>query len=98
MIDHTNCDHPKTRKDRAACRKAKGAGKVHTAALGAAKDINRKAKVLNGPKSFAEANEPGNIDHDTLDDRIREAKRRPKASPVVVRRAEDFLDIDREEG
>ena len=42
---------------RAACRKAQGLGKVHKAAQGAARDINRKVKVLNGPKSLAEANE-----------------------------------------
>ena len=26
MIDHTNCDHPRTSKDRAACRRARGKG------------------------------------------------------------------------
>lgn len=95
MIDHTNCAHPKTKKDRAACRKAQGAGKVHTAS---GESAPRAAKVPTKTLTWEEANATGNIDHDTLDDRIRAAKRKPKASPVVVRRAEDFLDIDKEEG
>lgn len=86
MTSHANCAHPATKKDRSACRKAQGAGKVHTASGRLSDAKPRAQKVPAGPKSFAEANELGNIDHETLDDRIRDAKRRPTASPVKVSR------------
>lgn len=79
-IDHSKCDHPSTKKDRSACRKAQGAGKVHTSAGEAPAKPKKAAKVL----TWGEANAIGQVDHETLDDRIRESKKRPKASPVKV--------------
>lgn len=81
MTSHANCAHPSTKAGRAACRKANG----HTpTSRGASSTPAAPRKVAGGPKSLAEANEVGNIDHDTLDDRIRASRRRPTASPVKV--------------
>lgn len=83
MTSHANCAHEATKAGRAACRKANG--HVPTTRQGAFTAPRKAAK--GGPKSLAEANEVGNIDASTLDDRIRDAKRRPKAGPVKVTKA-----------
>lgn len=85
MTSHANCNHPATKKDRSACRKAHGVGKVHVSSMSG---VKREVLDIKGPKSFAEANEQGNIDSATLDDRIRAAKRRPRAGEVKVLRME----------
>lgn len=82
MIDHSSCDHPRTSKDRAACRKAKGAGKVHAS-------TTAKNKVSIGGRAgrtltWEQANAVGEVDDKTLDDRIRSSKSRPPASPVRI--------------
>lgn len=86
MIDHSSCNHPRTSKDRAACRKARAKGSTHDAAAGTASP--RPPATPSPYNSLADANAQGAIHHDTLDDRIRDSKRRPKGSAVTVRRVD----------
>lgn len=85
MTSHANCPHPATKAARSACRKANG--HIPTS-RGTSSTPSAPRKVEGGPRSIAEACEVGNIDHDTLDDRIRAARRRPAASAVKVSKVE----------
>lgn len=87
MIDHSSCDHPRTSKDRAACRKAMAKGSTHDTAAGTASP--RPPAAPSPYKSLADANAQGAIDTKTLDDRIRDSKRRPQGSSVYTTRHTD---------
>lgn len=90
MIDHSSCDHPRTSKDRAACRKAMAKGSTHDAPIYDAAGIAgpRPPATPSPYNSLADANAQGAIHHDTLDDRIRDSRRRPKASPVTTKKVD----------
>lgn len=108
MIDHSSCDHPRTPKDRAKCRKARSQSKECAilatceasdgvtcceVLANSTKKLTRSLRRLQagvedlrGPRSFSEANEVGNIDPKTLDDRIRASKSKPKGSSIHTTR------------
>lgn len=90
MTSHADCAHPSTKADRAACRKARASNTAHVRneadirldRVGKRQKVARRA--AGAKAAWDDPNAVGAIDYDTLDDRIRDSKRKVRGSEVKV--------------